>query len=176
MSVIGEEGDERLPHLAHACLTMLVEQYRMVLAQPLETDRAIRSDSRATELGRRLEEIPGVGPLHASALVATVPDPHVFKSGRSASTWLRLLPRQHSSGGKERLGGITKAGETYLRRMLFVGPVAVVRHTELHGARRPWLTKLLSHRHPRVAAIASRTENGQRRSRRQPRSRHASEL
>jgi transposase len=68
----------------------------------LETDR-IRADSPASDLGRRLQEIPGVGPLVASALVATVPDPHVFKSARSLSAWLGLVPRQHSSGGKERL-------------------------------------------------------------------------
>jgi transposase len=154
MAIIGDESDDRLPQPARACLAMLVEQYRMVLAHLLETDRAIRADSRATELGRRLQEIPGVGPLVASALVATVPDPHVFKSGRSLSAWLGLVPRQHSSGGKERLGGITKAGDTYLRRMLFVGAMAVIRHAERHGTRRPWLMNLLSRRHPRVAAIA----------------------
>ncbi len=95
MAVIGDESDGRLPQPARACLTMLVDQYRLVLAHLLETDRAIRADSRATELGRRLQEIPGVGPLVASALVATVPDPHVFKSGRSLSAWLGLVPRQH---------------------------------------------------------------------------------
>ena len=154
MAIIGDESDDRLPQAARACLTMLVDQYRLVLAHLLETDRAIRADSRATELGRRLQEIPGVGPLVASALVATVPDPQMFKSGRSLSAWLGLVPRQHSSGGKERLGGITKAGDTYLRRMLFVGAMAVIRHAERHGTRRPWLMKLLSRRHPRVAAIA----------------------
>lgn len=154
MAVIGDESDGRLPQPARACLAMLVDQYRLVLAHLLETDRAIRADSRATELGRRLQEIPGVGPLLASALVATVPDPHVFRSGRSLSAWLGLVPRQHSSGGKERLGSITKAGDTYLRRMLFVGAMAVIRHAERYGTRRPWLMKLLSRRHPRIAAIA----------------------
>jgi len=144
----------RLDELARACLAMLVDQYRRVLAHLLETDRAVCADSRATELGRRLQEVRGVGPLVASALVATVPDPQVSKSGRSLSAWLGLVPRQHSSGGKERLGGITKAGDTYLRRMLFVGAMAVIRHAERHGTRRPWLMKLLSRRHPRVAAIA----------------------
>lgn len=154
ISVIADGSDRRLPKFARGCLAMLVDQYRMVLVHLLETDRAIRADSRASELGRRLQEIPGVGPLVASALVATIPDPHLFKSGRSLSAWLGLVPRQNSSGGKERLGGITKAGDSYLRRMLFVGAMAVIRHAERHGTRRPWLIKLLSRRHPRAAAIA----------------------
>lgn len=153
-AVIGDMRDERLPQLARACLAMLVDQLGLVLAHLLETDRAIRADSRATELGRRLQEIPGVGPLVASALVATVPDPHAFKSGRNLSAWLGLVPRQHSSGGKERLGRITKAGDSYLRKMLFVGAMAVIRYAERHGTRRPWLAKLLTRRSPRVAAIA----------------------
>lgn len=153
-TVIADESDTRVPASARACLAMLVDQYRLVLDHLLETDRAIRSHSRASELGRRLQEIPGVGPLVASALVATVPDPHVFKNGRSLSAWLGLVPRQNSSGGKERLGGITKAGDTYLRKMLFVGAMAVIRHAERFGTRKPWLIKLLNRRHPRIAAIA----------------------
>lgn len=154
LAVIADEGDQRLPTSARSCLAMLVDQYRLVLAHLLDTDRAIRAHSRASELGRRLQEIPGVGPLVASALVASVPDPHVFKTGRSLSAWLGLVPRQNSSGGKERLGGITKAGDTYLRKMLFVGAMAVIRHAERYGTRKPWLIKLLGRRHPRIAAIA----------------------
>jgi len=154
IAVVADESDQRVPTSARACLSMLVDQHRLVLAHLLETDRAIRVHSRASELGRRLQEIPGVGPLVASALVATVPDPHVFKTGRGLSAWLGLVPRQNSSGGKERLGGITKAGDTYLRKMLFVGAMAVIRHAERYGTRKPWLIKLLSRRHPRIAAIA----------------------
>ena len=153
-AVIADPSDTRVPATARACLSMLTDQYRLVLAHLLENDRAIRADSRATELGRRLQEIPGVGPLVASALVATVPDPFIFRSGRSLSAWLGLVPRQNSSGGKERLGGITKAGDTYLRRMLFVGAMAVIRYAERHGTKRPWLAKLLTRRSPRLAAIA----------------------
>lgn len=153
-AVIADASDQRVPASARACLAMLVAQYRLVLEHLLETDRAIRTHSRASELGRRLQEIPGVGPLVASALVATVPDPRVFKNGRSLSAWLGLVPRQNSSGGKERLGGITKAGDTYLRRMLFVGAMAVIRHAQRFGTRKPWLLNLLSRRHPRIAAIA----------------------
>jgi transposase len=154
IAVIVDESDQRLPAPARTCLTMMVDQYQLVVANLLEADRAIRADSRSSELGRRLQEIPGVGPLVASALVATVPDPHAFKTGRCLSAWLGLVPRQHSSGGKERLGGITKAGDTYLRTMMFVGAMAVIRHAERYGTRKPWLIKLLSRRTPRVAAIA----------------------
>lgn len=153
-AVIANPSDIRVPAAARTCLAMLVDQYQLVVAHLLETDRAIRADSRATEIGKRLQEIPGVGPLVASALVATVPDASVFKSGRSLSAWLGLVPRQHSSGGKERLGGITKAGDTYLRRMLFVGAMAVIRFAERHGTKRPWLLNLLARRSPRLAAIA----------------------
>lgn len=154
LAVVADENDQRVPTSARSCLAMLIEQYRLVLAHLLENDRAIRTHSRASDLGRRLQEIPGVGPLVASALVATVPDPHTFKNGRGLSAWLGLVPRQNSSGGKERLGGITKAGDTYLRKMLFVGAMAVIRYAERHGTRRPWLAKLLTRRHPRIAAIA----------------------
>jgi transposase len=154
IAVIADESDQRVPASARTCLMMLVAQYRLVLDHLLETDRAIRTHSRTSELGRRLQEIPGVGPLVASALVATVTDPQVFKTGRGLSAWLGLVPRQNSSGGKERLGGITKAGDTYLRKMMFVGATAVIRHAERYGTRKPWLIKLLSRRHPRIAAIA----------------------
>jgi transposase len=154
LAIVADESDIRVPTFARRCLAMLADQYRLVLIHLLETDRAIRADSRATELGRRLQEIPGVGPLLASALVATVPDPHVFRSGRGLSAWLGLVPRQNSSGGKERLGSITKAGDTYLRRMLFVGAMAVIRFADRHGTRRPWLVQLMARRHPRAAAVA----------------------
>ena len=94
VSVIADASDARVPPLARACLAMLVDQYRLVLSHLLETDRAIRAHSRASEIGRRLQEIPCVGPLVASALVATVPGPHVFKNGRSLSARLGLVPRQ----------------------------------------------------------------------------------
>jgi transposase len=154
VAVIGDESDGRVPACARPSLAMLVGHYQLVVADLLETDRAIRAHSRSSELGRRLQEIPGVGPLVASALVASVPDPHVFRTGRCLSAWLGLVPRQHSSGGKERLGGITKAGDTYLRTMLFVGAMAVIRHAKRYGTRKPWLIKLLSRRTPRIAAIA----------------------
>jgi transposase len=102
--VINDENDARIPADARLCLRMLEAQLRVVKEQILENDRRVRASARETELGRRLMEIPGVGPLLASAFVATVADPHAFKSGRCLSAWIGLVPTQNSSGGKEKLG------------------------------------------------------------------------
>jgi transposase len=148
------DNDERVPADARICLEMLAAQLRVVKEQILENDRRIMARARETELGRRLMEIPGVGPLLASAFVATVADPAIFRSGRNLAAWIGLVPRQNSSGGKERLGGISKAGNRYLRQMLIVGAMAVVRYAERNGARRPWLVQMLGRRKPKVAAVA----------------------
>jgi hypothetical protein len=148
-----DEADDRVPAEARHCL-MLAAQLRLVNAQILENDRRIRASARATDVGRRLMGIPGVGPVLASAFVATVPDPHAFRSGRNLAAWIGLVPRQNSSGGKERLGGITKQGNCYLRQLLFVGAIAVIRYAERHGTRRPWLVQLLARRTTKAAAAA----------------------
>lgn len=152
--VIADTSDGRVPADARMCLEMLVAQLCIVKEQILENDRRIMASARETELGRRLMEIPGVGPLVASAVVATVPDPTVFRTGRDLSAWIGLVPRQNSSGGKERLGGISKAGHGYLRQMLIVGAMAVVRYAERNGTKRPWLVQLLARRKAKVAAVA----------------------
>jgi transposase len=159
IAVILDGADARVPGEARVCLTMLVDQLRLVNLQILETDRLIRANARATEIGRRLMEIPGVGPLLASAVVAAVADPAAFKTGRSLAAWIGLVPRQNSSGGKERLGGITKQGDRYLRQMLVVGALAVVRYAQRNGTRRPWLLQLLARRTPKVAAVALANKN-----------------
>jgi transposase len=138
---------------------MLAEQLRLVNLQVLEADRAIMAAVRSNATARRLMGIPGVGPLLASALVAAVPDPHAFRSGRNLAAWIGLVPRQNSSGGKERLGGITKAGDRYLRQMLVVGAMAVIRYAERHGSRRPWLVRLMERRTTKVAAVALANKN-----------------
>ena len=147
-------GDERVPQQARACLQLLGTQLELSNKQILETDRQIRANARATEIGRRLMDVPGIGPLLASALVATIADPKAFRSGRNLAAWIGLVPRQSSSGGKERLGGITKQGDRYLRQLLVVGALAVVRYAERHGTRRPWLVQLLARRTTKVAAVA----------------------
>jgi len=156
---IVDAGDVRVPEEARACLLMLFDQLRLISDQILESDRRIIASARSTEVGRRLMEIPGVGPLLASALVAAIADPKAFKSGRNLAAWIGLVPRQNSSGGKERLGSITKQGDRYLRQMLVVGAVAVIRYAVRNGARRPWLVQLLARRTPKVAAVALANKN-----------------
>lgn len=159
INCINDAADERVPAAARTCLLMLVTQLRLVNQQILESDRCIIASARSTEVGRRLMGIPGVGPVLASALVATVADPKSFRSGRNLAAWIGLVPRQNSSGGKERLGGITKQGDRYLRQLLVVGAVAVIRYAQRNGARRPWLVKLLARRTPKVAAVALANKN-----------------
>ena len=155
LDVIADDKDERVPPTARDCLLALRAQLEMVKQQVLEADRRVLAWHRASEASLRLDDIPGVGPLIASALVASVPDPHAFKSGRDLSAWIGLVPRQNSTGGKERLGHISKAGNRYLRMLLVVGALSVIRRAKQVGyTRRPWLTKLLERRSTKVAAIA----------------------
>jgi transposase len=145
---------DQVPPTARACLTMLAGQLRLVNEQILEADRAILASVRANAVARRLMTIPGVGPLVASAIVASVPDPMAFRSGRNLAAWIGLVPKQNSSGGKDRLGSITKAGNRYLRQMLVVGALAVVRRAQQCGSRRTWLTQLMGRRNTKQAAVA----------------------
>jgi transposase len=154
IGVVQDEQDIRVPIEARICLQMMAAQLRLVNEQVLENDRQIRTSARATDTGRRLMGIPGVGPLLASAFVAAIPDPTMFKSGRNLAAWIGLVPRQNSSGGKERLGGITKQGDRYLRQLLVVGAMAVIRYAERHGTRRPWLVQLMARRTTKIAAVA----------------------
>ncbi len=149
-----EDSDPRVPDEARVCLAFLIAQLQLVNLQILETDRRIRTSARSTEVGRRLMSIPGVGPLLASALVATVANPTAFRSGCNLAAWIGLVPKQNSSGGKDRLGGITKQGDRYLRQLLVVGASAVVRYAERNGTRRPWLVQLLAKRPTKVATVA----------------------
>ncbi len=127
----------------------------MLKAQILEADRRILAWHRSNELSRRLETIPGVGPLIATALVASIPDPHAFGSARDVPAWIGLVPKQHSSGGKDKLGSISKQGDRYLRSLFTAGALAVIRYAKIHGTKhRPWLTALLARRPTKVAAIA----------------------
>jgi transposase len=159
LDVIADPSDGRVPADARLCLEMPATQLRIVKKQIPENDRRILASARETELGRRLMEIPGVGSLLASAIVATVPDPAIFRSGRNLAAWIGLVPRQNSSGGEERLDGITKAGHQYLRQMLIVGAIAVVRYAERNGAKRPCRVQLLARRKTKVAAVALANKN-----------------
>lgn len=154
IEIVRDEADMRVPASARICLKLLADQLDLVNRQALETDRLILASARATEVGRRLMAVPGVGPVLASAIVASVPDPHAFKTGRNLAAWIGLVPKQNSSGGKARLGGITKQGNRYLRQLLVIGALAVIRYAERHGTRRPWLVQLMARRTTKIAAVA----------------------
>jgi transposase len=152
---VADPRDNRVPEVARVCIAALGAQLRMLKAQILEFDRMINAWHRSNEMSKRLDEIPGVGPALATALVASIADPNAFRSGRDFSAWVGLVPKQNSSGGKEKLGGITKQGDRYLRSLFTAGALAVIRYAKLHGTRhRPWLTALLARRTTKVAAIA----------------------
>jgi transposase len=155
LDVVADSSDERVPEVARACVSALGAQLRMLKAQILEFDRKIMAWHRSNETSKRLDEIPGVGPALATALVASVADPKAFRSGRNFSAWIGLVPKQHSSGGKDRLGSISKQGDRYLRSLFTAGALAVIRYAKIHGTKhRPWLTALMARRPTKVAAIA----------------------
>lgn len=158
LAVIDDDADPRIPAEARRCLQTLTVQLGLVKRQILDNDRQLLALTRSSELSRRLMEIPGIGPLVASALVACVPNPSMFRCGRNMAAWIGLVPRQNSSGGKQRLGSITKAGNRYLRQMLFTGAMAVIRRA-MQSTRRPWIARLLERRKPKIAAMALANKN-----------------
>jgi transposase len=155
LGVASDSNDKRLPEVARTCVNALGAQLQTLKTQILQFDRMIMAWHRSSEASRRLDEIPGVGPVLATALVASVADPKMFRSGRDFSAWIGLVPKQNSSGGKDRLGNISKRGDRYLRSLFTTGALAVIRYAKIHGTKhRPWLTALLARRPTKVAAIA----------------------
>jgi transposase len=155
LGVVSDASDKRLPDVARACVAALGAHLQRLKVQILEFDRMIMAWHRSSEASRRLDDIPGVGPALATALVASVADPKMFRSGRDFSAWIGLVPKQSSSGGKDRLGNISKRGDRYLRSLFTTGALAVIRYAKIHGTKhRPWLTALLTRRPTKVAAIA----------------------
>jgi transposase len=155
LAIVADTTDRRLPEVARVCLAALGSQLRALKAQILEFDRRIIAWHRSSATSKRLDAIPGVGPALATALVASVADAKAFRSGRDFSAWVGLVPKQNSSGGKDRLGSISKQGDRYLRSLFTTGALAVIRYAKIHGTRhRPWLTALLARRPTKVAAIA----------------------
>jgi transposase len=154
LELIANEQDDRIPAAARFSLAILARQYAAAGAEIAAIEKRIHAWHRASEESRRLEEIPGIGPIVATALVAEVGDWKAFASGRSLAAWIGLVPRQHSTGGKERLGRISKQGNRYLRWLLVVGAVAVIRYARQHGTKRAWLARLMDRRPIKVAAVA----------------------
>ena len=132
----------------------LLDQLDALSQQIGNIEHHIHAEHRSNDASQRLETIPGIGVIGATAIAATVPDPTVFKSGREFAAWVGLVPRQNSTGGKERLGSISKQGDRYLRRLLIVGATTVVQHARKHPGKHPWLISLLARRPAKVVAVA----------------------
>jgi len=155
LEVVADPTDPRLPEVARGCVAALANQLRALKVQILEFDRRLIAWHRSNATSKRLDAIPGVGPALATALVASIADPAAFRSARDFSAWVGLVPKQNSSGGKDKLGSISKQGDRYLRSLFTAGALAVIRYAKIHGTRhRPWLTGLLARRPTKIAAIA----------------------
>jgi len=148
----GEAGD--LPSPMRLALQALVDQLAALQEQIGTLERGIHAQHRASKASQRLETIPGIGVIGATAIAATITDPSAFKSGRELAAWIGLVPRQNSTGGKQKLGGISKQGDRYLRRLLIVGATAVIRHARAHPEKHPWIMKLLAKMPAKKVAVA----------------------
>jgi transposase len=159
LAVVADPEDRRMPPLARELLQVLADHLRSLQERTAELDRRLVAAARDGAACERLAGVPGIGPVIATALVAAVGDAKAFGSGRHLAAWLGLVPRQHSSGGKERLLGISKRGDAYLRRQLMHGAralVAVAKGRE--GGLWSWVNGLLGRRpfNVVVAAVANK--------------------
>ena len=153
-AIVRDESDQRLSATARTALMVLVRQIEIVSTEIAALDTALRKENKASELGPRLETIPSVGPVIASALRARVTDPKLFDNGRHLSAWLGIVPENDSTGGKVKQKGLSKKGDRYLRSLLINGAMAVVRHAQIRPDKHPWVTKLLGRMSKKQAAVA----------------------
>ena len=161
LAILLDDQDERVPTLARNSLTPLAYELGVAKQRILEADRTIAKVHKASPASKRLETIPGVGPIIATRIMAEVADPSSFKSGRAFSAWIGLVPKQHSSGGRDKLGHITKKGNPELRRLLVAGAMSMIIRAKLDGfTRHPWLVRLLERKPTKVAAIALANKMG----------------
>jgi transposase len=154
-----EDGNNDLPGMFRVLIERLLEHLRVLDEQVAQLEVQIRAWHRDSEPSRKLEQIPGIGPLVASAFVATVGDAKSFANGRQVAAWLGLVPRQRSSGGKPTLLGISKRGDAYLRTLLIQGARAVIRAAQRKHQYTGWLHQLLQRRNANVAAVALANKN-----------------
>ena len=155
LAVIADADDDRLPPIARACLESLARQFLSLHQEICAIEKQIHVWHRSNEASRRLETIAGVGPIIASALAASITDPEVFKNGRELAAWIGLTPRQTSTGGKQRLGRISKQGDQYLRWLLVAGAMSVILHAKRRGTTdMPWLADIIARKPTKVAAVA----------------------
>jgi transposase len=139
---------------AHTSLVVLAAGLHAVQTMIRSIEKRIMVQHRSNEASQRLESIPGIGVIGATAIAATVPDPKAFRSGRDFAAWIGLVPREDSTGGKQKLGPISKRGDRYLRRILVVGACAVLRYARQKPEKYPWLTQLLARKPFKVVAVA----------------------
>jgi transposase len=154
LAIIADKKDARLPVDARASLIVLAAQLQALHTMIGSIEKRLMLQHRANEASKRLQSIHGIGMIGASAIAATVTDPKVFRSGRDFAAWIGLVPRQDSTGGKQKLGPISKQGDRYLRRILVVGAHSVLRRAKQNPEKYPWLTQLLARRPFKVVAIA----------------------
>jgi transposase len=150
-----EDAENGLPDSARHLFARLLAHFNELDRQVDELDQQIKAWHRQSEVSRRLEAIPGIGPITATALVASIGDARSFSNGRQLAAWLGLVPRQHSSGGKDKLLGISKRGDVYLRTLLIHGARAVLRVDQSNE----WLTRITARRNPNIAAVALANKN-----------------
>lgn len=149
-----EDASNELPGSFRALMARLLEHLKLLAQQVNELEAQIKAWHRTNEASQRLERVPGIGPLTASALVATVADARNFDNARQFAAWLGLVPKQHSSGGKATLLGMSKRGDSYLRTLLIHGARSVMLRAAQHPDSNSWLSKLMARRHSNVAAVA----------------------
>jgi transposase len=152
ITAMTESNDERLPGDARFACQSIVAQLYALQSQINGLDKRITQAHRANADSKRLDAIPGFGVILSTAVVATMTDPKAFKTGREFAAWIGLVPRQNSTGGKERLGSISKQGDRYLRRPLVVG--AISRTARMWPDKYPWAIELLGRRPAKVVAVA----------------------
>ena len=155
-----EDASNELPVPFRHLIERLTQHLKELDRQVKEFEKEIIEWHRSSELSRKLEAIPGIGPLAASALVASIADAHSFDNGRQVSAWLGLVPRQSSTGGKPTLLGMSKRGDAYLRTLLIHGArSAILAAKNKVDNTQGWLTNLLKRRHPNIAAVALANKN-----------------
>jgi len=153
-AIVRDESDRRLPATARAALMVLVRQIEAISTEIASLDRVLMKENKASELGPRLETIPSVGPVIASAFRARVNDAKLFENGRHLSAWIGLVPENDSTGGKVKQKGLSKKGDRYLRSLLVNGAMSVVRQAQKRPDKHPWVAKLLGRMSAKQAAIA----------------------
>jgi transposase len=154
-AIVADEADERLPRLARIALREVVKELETLKVRMATIETEILAWHKANETSQRLATIPGIGPITASAIAASVPDPTCFRSGRHFAAWLGLTPKDHSTGGKQHMGRISKMGDRYLRSLLVVGATSILfRARQGSDPAHAWMRKLLQRRPPRLVTVA----------------------